>query len=389
MRATVKIIILTCVLTIGANAFADERDQILIQKQELETIQTEVEEGRKMLDSLKQTELSVQKRLLDNEQQIAGNRKVIRRLSREADEIRQSIAAAETELGQRQLELDLSRRRYLGNIRQFYLAAHHPSTPFSSDLNEECNLHRQIVYLTAVAGFESGQIQQAAGFLVQTGERMGQLSGEKKKVTKLRQKRESANVLAQNRKQKQQKDLERIRRTKTEESDRILTLEMAAREMEQIIDRLQREAQERELSQRTEPGGPSIFASLKGQLLSPYKGKVTTPFGPAVDPITNLTSLSSGITIKGAPGRRVVAVASGTVAYVGNLRGYGIFVIIRHDEEYFTTYAGLGETIVTTDEYVLAGNKLAVSGASGVVKFELRQGSRALDPIEWIRIDSF
>ncbi len=388
MHIHAAILIFVGLLLPHSVVFADERDQILTQKQELEAIQKEVEAGRKKLDSLKQSELSLQKRLIDSDQQIAGNKKVIQRLTRESGKLKQEIGATETKVDQRQLELELSRRRYLGNIRQFYLAAHQPSAPLSEDLNEEMRLHRQIVYLAAVAGFESGQVRQASELLVQTRETMNQLSGEKSKVARLRKKRESANLLAVNRKRKQQKDLEHLLRAKTEETDRVLTLEMAAREMEQIIARLQREAQERELRRQEDAGGPSIFASLKGMLLSPYKGKITIPFGPQVDPVTNLKSYSSGITIKGAAGRKVVAVASGTVVYVGNLRGYGKFVIISHDDQYFTTYAGLGEMLVTTDEYVLAGNKLAVSGADGVVKFEMRQGRKALDPIKWIRIES-
>jgi lipoprotein NlpD len=85
----------------------------------------------------------------------------------------------------------------------------------------------------------------------------------------------------------------------------------------------------------------------------------------------------------------VAAVASGTVAYVGNLRGYGNFIIINHDDRFYTTYAGITEVTVSVGEYVLAGNKLAEVAGEGVVKFELREGRTPLDPIEWISIESF
>ena len=80
--------------------------------------------------------------------------------------------------------------------------------------------------------------------------------------------------------------------------------------------------------------------------------------------------------------------AIGSVAYVGRLRGYGSFVIINHDDQYFTTYAGLEGLMVSRGEYVLAGTKLGDIDNDGVVRFELRQGNQPLDPVEWIRIES-
>jgi septal ring factor EnvC (AmiA/AmiB activator) len=71
------------------------------------------------------------------------------------------------------------------------------------------------------------------------------------------------------------------------------------------------------------------------------------------------------------------------------LRGYGNFVIINHGDRYYSTYGGLGKMSVGTNEYVLAGTTLAQAGKEGLVKFELRHGREPLDPVKWIRIDSF
>ena len=83
------------------------------------------------------------------------------------------------------------------------------------------------------------------------------------------------------------------------------------------------------------------------------------------------------------------AVSSGTVAYVGNLRGYGNFIIINHDDVYYTTYAGLGKANVEKEQYVRSGAALATSADDGLLRFEIRQGSRPLDPVKWISLDTF
>jgi septal ring factor EnvC (AmiA/AmiB activator) len=373
-----------CALTVGA----DVKDDILIQQQEMERIKKEVKESREKLDSLKQNEIELQHMISEGDQKLATDKKVISRLNRELRDLQGKISRTTSELENRQLELELSRRRYLGNIRQFYLATHKRPEIFSEDPNEELVLHRQIVYLTSLASFESGNVDQAYQEVEQTMQTQDELAGETRKISGLKRKRETASSLVASAKNKHQKNLERVRREKTEEADRILTLEQAAREMEAIIARLQQEMEERKALEGV-LGGPSVFATLKGQLLSPCRGEIVVPFGETIDPVTKLKSFSSGISIKAPSGRKVVAVASGTVAYIGNLRGYGKFIIINHDDRYYTTYAGLDEVIVSVNEYVLAGNKVGTVDRAGIVKFELREGRTPLDPITWISIDSF
>lgn len=383
------IVLFLTMILMPAVVFGDNKNDILNQKKELESIRQEVEKGRKRLDSLKQAEINYQKGVAEGDQKIANTKKVISRLTREFNQLQQEIKKSESALDSTQLQLDLTRRRYLGNIRQFYVAAHRPDNMLSQDPNQELQLQRQITYLTALATFESGTVGRTSEYLETTLAKKSELSGQTKEISKLKKQKETANVLAVSSKTKAQKNLEQVRREKTEEADRVMTLEQAAREMEQIIARVQREAQERKSDRREVEVGPSVFASLKGQLPSPYRGKVAVPFGESIDPVTRLKAFSAGITIKGKAGQDVVAVAAGTVAYVGNLRGYGNFIIINHDDQFYTTYAGLGQAVVNTNEYVLAGSKLAVSASDGIVKFELRRGSTPLDPVEWIRIDSF
>ncbi len=388
MRKGFGIVIAIILCITGLTWTKDTKDEILNQKQEMEKIKEEVKRSREKLDSLKQNEVDVQKVISEGDQKLASDKKVISRLGRELRELKQRITRTTSELEQRQLELDLSRRRYLGNIRQFYITTHKPPDVFSENPNEELVLQRQIVYLTSLAAFESGNVDKASEYLEQTEQAKDELSGESRKISGIKHKRERASALVATAKSKNQKHLEQVRRQKTEEADRVLMLEQAAREMESIIARLQQELEQR-TGREGATGGPSVFATLKGQLLPPCRGEIMVPFGDQVDPVTKLKSFSSGISIKVRAGQKVVAVASGTVAYAGNLRGYGNFIIINHDDRYYTTYAGLGQVSVGVNEYVLAGNKVAVADAEGLVKFELREGRNPLDPITWISIDSF
>ncbi len=188
-------------------------------------------------------------------------------------------------------------------------------------------------------------------------------------------------------KEKEQKELEKLRRKKTQESDRLVTLEQAAREMEMILVRLEQARQEQ--GTRINGEAPSFFVNMKGRLRFPYLGKIVSSFGDSIDKVTKLKSFSPGIEIMGVPGDGVFAVAAGSIAYVGELRGYGNFVIIDHDGQYFTTYAGLEKPLVIVGELVAGGMKIGSSNVEGLVRFELRKGREPLDPIQWISIDAF
>ena len=118
--------LLSIILTITP-VKADDRSQIINQKSELESIQKEVKRSREYLDSLKIEEIATQKQISDIDQRITTNQKVIKRLNKQLSKVREGISDVEKELENNQDRLDLTRRRYLGDIRQFYSRAVHLS----------------------------------------------------------------------------------------------------------------------------------------------------------------------------------------------------------------------------------------------------------------------
>ncbi len=384
---TVPVIVILCVSLATLPLHAGDEPGIISQQEELARIKKEVTDSQKKLDSLHAEQLRVSAKVTEYDQRITSDRKIIRRLNRQLRELKDEVKRADQDLQQRQTKLDRLQRRYLGNIRQFYFAASSEKRGFSDLPERELEMHRQVIYLTALAGFESENVAQESNLLMQAIENLDNLTGQKRMVSKLKKKKETSIALGKSQRQKQQKDLDRLRRSSREEADRVLTLQKAAEEMEAIIARLEEERR-RQVLEGSSSVVASVFATLKGQLPSPFDGKVVVKFGSAVNPVNRLKSFSPGIVIKGRPGGSVRAVASGTVAYAGNLRGYGNFVIINHDNQYYTTYAGLDEVLVSPGQYLQAQTELGAAANDGVVRFELRKGRELLDPVKWIRIES-
>lgn len=377
-------IIFILVLFSASFLHAGEKSKIISQKSELSRLRKQVKDSRHRLDSLQAGEQSLQRRIGEQDQKMASDRKLINRLNREMNSLKKQAAIADSQLMFGQELLNRKQRRFLGNIRQFYLTTRSSIGEIDIGPDIELDLLRHVIYLKALAGFEQENVAEASKLLDSAELRLGNLYGKREEVHSMRKRREVSLALEQSKKRKGEKELGQIRRKTRDEVDRIMTLEKAAEDMADIIARLEEERARRERS----GSGSSFFAALKGQLRAPVSGEIILSYGRHIDKVTKLESFSPGITIKAQPGRKVYAVASGRVAYAGYLRGYGNFVILDHDGKYFTTYAGLEQVTVQKDVHIGSRMAIGIAGTDGLVRFELRRGRETLDPVEWINIES-
>ncbi|HML29964.1 MAG TPA: M23 family metallopeptidase, partial [Hyphomicrobium sp.] len=128
---------------------------------------------------------------------------------------------------------------------------------------------------------------------------------------------------------------------------------------------------------------PASADSVK--LRWPASGKIIAGFGSRADGTHN-----DGINLQVPLGTDVHAAESGVVAYSGSeLKGYGNLVLLRHDNGWVTAYAHNDELLVKRGDKVRRGQVIAKAGKSGSVDqpqlhFELRQGSKPVDPIPYL-----
>jgi murein DD-endopeptidase MepM/ murein hydrolase activator NlpD len=114
----------------------------------------------------------------------------------------------------------------------------------------------------------------------------------------------------------------------------------------------------------------------------PVQGKIIERYGTGPSGTHN-----DGINIAARAGEPVRAADAGVVAYAGNeLRGYGNLVLIKHPGGYMTAYAHNSKLLVKRGDVVKRGQEIATAGSTGTVDtpqvhFEIRQGTRAIDPI--------
>lgn len=117
----------------------------------------------------------------------------------------------------------------------------------------------------------------------------------------------------------------------------------------------------------------------------PLRGRISSPYGWRLHPILGERHLHIGLDIAVPEGTPVHAAAGGRVVEAGWSGGYGILVVVDHDDDYSTYYAHLSALRVSLGQYVEQGQLLALSGNTGMstgphLHFEIRAGGQPVDP---------
>ncbi len=117
----------------------------------------------------------------------------------------------------------------------------------------------------------------------------------------------------------------------------------------------------------------------------PVRGRVITAYGAKANGKQN-----DGINVAVPEGTPVKAAEDGVVAYSGSeLKGYGNLILVRHSNGYVTAYAHASELMVKRGDTIKRGQIIAKSGQTGEVgspqlHFEIRKGSSAVDPLQFL-----
>ncbi len=128
---------------------------------------------------------------------------------------------------------------------------------------------------------------------------------------------------------------------------------------------------------------------LKGGLIWPARGPITSPFGWRINPIWHTREFHPGIDIAIATGTPVKAAAAGIVSYAGWLTGYGNVVIIYHGSDVSTLYAHLKRYVVRKGQTVKQGQVIAYSDNTGWstgphLHFGVYIGDKPVNPLKYL-----
>lgn len=104
---------------------------------------------------------------------------------------------------------------------------------------------------------------------------------------------------------------------------------------------------------------------ISAEICRPASGKISSPFGYRINPVTQKLSFHTGLDIAAPNGSDVKAAYYGIVEKAGKNEVYGNCITINHGNGIKTFYAHCSKLFVKTGEVVNGGDKIALVGSTG------------------------
>jgi len=133
-------------------------------------------------------------------------------------------------------------------------------------------------------------------------------------------------------------------------------------------------------------GSNQPFYRLKNKMKRPVKGKYIHSFRSH----RSGNSKWDGVVIAAPIGNKVNAIAYGRIAFSDWLNGFGMLVIIDHQDGYMSLYGFNESLLVEVGDWVDQNQQIATVGTSGTLPtpalyFEIRKDAKPLNPKSWVK----
>lgn len=144
----------------------------------------------------------------------------------------------------------------------------------------------------------------------------------------------------------------------------------------------------RPVAQKPAPQPPSVGA---GGFAMPVDGRVSSKFGPRIDPVTKKSGdFHRGIDIMAPIGEPIKSAKAGEIYENSANKWWGNYIIVKHSENLFTYYCHQSRTASRKGQRVAAGELIGYVGKTGKatgphLHFEVRVGKDPKDPLQYLK----
>lgn len=123
----------------------------------------------------------------------------------------------------------------------------------------------------------------------------------------------------------------------------------------------------------------------------PIQTRISSGYGPRIDPLNSKKAFHAGIDFKGRTGDKVRATGDAVVRVSTYGKGLGNHIILNHGNDYETLYAHLSKRLVKSGEKVNRGQVIGLVGNTGRstgshLHYEVHFRSKAVDPMKFMQV---
>ncbi len=373
----ISAVLLLCLLMIfPLLAISDETNEKAVTEAELQAIESDIQQAKKLLESLNAERSSA-------ENQIRKNDRAVNELNKDVNSLQNRLREGQSEikkLQSRQQALmaksEQQKQQVTQSLQSLYKSLGDSRLKLLLNQEDPEQVSRQLVYLDY---FQKAQLQSIQKY--------------EKIITELQSNEARQQTLvAQLNKEKTQLDQKKTTLVNQQTQRKKLLGELAGRYQKGGSELKRLEKQRAQLDEilatiiSRQTGSGASFTARKGKLIWPVDGKVLYRFN---DQNPNTRMRWQGTFIAAKTGTEVNAVHDGRVIFSDWLSSYGLLVILDHGDNFLTLYAHNDSILRQEGDTVLAGEPIAISGQSGGqpdegVYFEVRQNGKPQNPRNWL-----
>lgn len=383
--------VLLALLVFASPLYCDEAAK---RKQELEKLKNAAAEKERELQKYRKQAQQISQEIsaLENQKARAEQRK--NKVESDITYVEQNLLSIEDKRAALERSMPMWQGVVQEELTQYYFTPSCAACPGGYSLEQEIFVDRMVTHKAAFAAELKKENKEAKERLHSFEERNKKLMAQSSQI-----KQEQA-VISQSF-NKKKKDLDVTQRKADAVRKEINELNKSAAELNNLLasfERKRKAADAKKAAASKTPAkksttGPRIDAQ-RHSLPWPVNGTVISKFGKEYRADLNTWIFRDGIKISAKAGESVRTAAEGSVIYAGPFRSYGNVVIVDHNKGFFTIYGFLKEISASV------GDKLPVQGVIGTagqdtqsssgtgksaVYFEIRQGTTAVDPQEWLK----
>lgn len=394
MKSLFRSLFILLILSLAGQTQEIDKD-IRFHSGELDKIRREIAEFEKKIGETSNREKSEIERLNEIDEEISLVRNLIFRLRQEEKQKQHAIDEAKKIVVEKKVERDSLVSRYTKRVVTSYKKGR------LSDLKKLLNSEswNQAVYrakyLKIISDYDKALAEEIQITVSEIERQQFVMQAEMADIFIIDKEESSRKRWLEQRRRLRSKQLDNLKRDRQQMTVALKGRQKAAREMEAIITRLERERVARiaELERRRKEAelvASAPFRQLKGKLPWPIEGPIISRFGTYRNPELKTVTENTGIDIRGKSGSAVRAIYDGIVTTVTYIRGYGNTVILDHGDGFYSVYTHVVDVEVDENSYVNARDLIAHVGDSGSLEgaklhFEIWENRAKLNPETWLR----
>ncbi len=359
---------------------AQQEDLSRIKESELEAVRQRISDLKKSMDESAAERDRLTGELQDIEVAIAEQRTRIKEIEQQQAYTANKKAALDRELADREASLDEESRALAAQVRAAYMSGSQEKIRLLLNQRDPATLGRLMAYYRYLNDYRAENIEAVIAQIRELEALRARIAAEEARLAQLGKDRYAELTRLNQSQENRTTLLARLRQKIADEGKEVERLAQQEEDLVRLIAELSTILSDYPISSE-EP-----FSSHKGRLTWPVAGTLLHDFG---QPRAGGQIKWNGVVLGTQRGQEVRAVYHGRVAFADWLAGMGLLVIVDHGENYLTLY-GYNETLLKkAGDWVAPGDVIATVGDSGGqaqvgLYFELRRGTRPVNPRQWI-----